>query len=93
MPGPPIKRSQRPKGSPTWLKNFVCNPKSPITTTPASPQDHLPSPSPILNSTCLYHLIKPLDLAHLSSNYVASLVTVLQTPEPCSYAQGKQYPE
>ena len=50
------------------------------------------SPSHSLHTTT-YPLFQTHDLAHLSSGYVASLVSVLNNPEPHCYAQAKQHPE
>ena len=38
-------------------------------------------------------ILTPTDLAHCSSNYVMSLVSVLHTLEPSTYAQAQQHLE
>ena len=87
----PLRRSQRSKHPLAWLKDFICiNNPSRID---ATQQPNLTDPSASFLTTCSYPLLKPLDLAHLSSNYVTSLAAVLQIPEPNSYAQAKLYPE
>jgi len=42
---------------------------------------------------CKYPLFTSSNLAHLSSNYVTSLASVLQAPELASCAQAQLYPE
>lgn len=90
----------RSTGPPLWLKDYVCQ-KLP-TTTPGTHYVTNPAPSPeplpsdpsssflVHNSYPLFH---PTDLAHLSPNFVFSLASVLQVPEPSCYAQAQQYPE
>ena len=62
-------------------------------TTDATQQISHTNPSASFFTIHPYPLLKPLDLAHLSSNYVASLAAILQVSEPNSYAQAKLYPE
>lgn len=69
----------RPKGPPTWLKDFV-----------------FPKPFNTTSSSSLFanhSLLHPADLAHLSSDFVFSLASVLHTAEPSCYTQAQQYPE
>jgi len=37
--------------------------------------------------------VKPTDLQYLSQDFVVSLMTVLQVPEPHTYSQAKASPE
>ena len=79
-------------------KEFVCIPQtlrqSIVTPLPIEPHS---SPSHSFHTqtedTTPYPLIHYSDLAPFSSDYVMSLASVLQTPEPSSYTQAQQYLE
>jgi len=88
---PPPRRSSRVKAPPTWLKDYIC-PQPPVPT-PQQPCDTSSSSSHSFTSSISYPLFTFSHLAHLSAPYMASLVTVLQTPERWHYAQAHQYPE
>ena len=96
---PYVRRSTRTKAPPAWLKDYVC----PQTTT-NNPIDHstphsitsTPAQSSLshsFHSISSHPLFLSSHMAHLSQNYVASLVSVLQKPERKYYSQAKQYPE
>jgi len=91
----PLTKSSRVAGHPSWLKDSVCMPQLAKHST-VQPPIYLPS-SPSLALMLKPNLSIPTlthsDLAHGSSDYVMSLVTVLQKPEPSTYAQRQQYPE
>jgi len=89
---PPLRKSSRQKGPLAWMQDFIC-PSSvcppvtqPSSATPSLSHSFTASPHP-------YPLFSFSHLAHLSPSYIASLATVLQTPEPHSYAQARLYPE
>jgi len=79
---PPPRRSTRTKAPPSWLQDYICSMgtnSKPMAqsvntfemTAPHSlPTTHKPNPTPC-------PLFLPIDLVHLSSNYVASPVDVL----------------
>ena len=92
---PHIRKSTRSKFLPVWLKDFICS--KPSSTVPLSPTNPLPthsnSQSHSITSLTPYPLFLSSHLAHFSSSYVASLVSVLNTPDPRHYSQAQQYPE
>jgi len=88
------RKSTRVKGPPTWLKDYICS----TTTNKATSQHPISTPattsqSHSLQSTSTHPLFLHSHLAHVSSDYVASLLHVLHKPEPKYYSQAKLYPE
>jgi len=93
---PPLRKSTRVADPPNWLKDFVCKPSLHKHTTAQAPDPSSSSSVSFtthLQPTSPYPLFTSSDFAHCSADYVMSLVSVLHTPEPSTYAQAQQYPE
>jgi len=75
-----IRKSTRPRAAPRWLKDFV-QPKA-----PRSQQDSSHSHS--FNSVA-HPFLQATDLAHLSQNFVTSLLSIMQVPEQYTNSQAK----
>jgi len=73
------RRSSRSKVTPTWLKDFYQHQKHDKAASQSS-QSHS------LHNAVTYPLLKAEDFTHLSNDYVASLMTIMQTPKPHSYS-------
>ena len=72
----------------TWLKDFVQ-----LTSTKVQPAAPSSYKSVNLQSTVDYPLLHTVDFHHLSQDFVLSLLSVLQVPEPHTYSQAKDIPE
>ena len=90
---PPPRRSTRAKAPSSWLLDYIC----PTATNSKSMTQSVSTSPPIaLHNLCTTHnpnstpcpLFLPTNLAYLSSNYVTSLVNVLQIHEPSCYAHA-----
>ena len=82
-----IRKSTRPRAAPCWLKDFV-QPKVPRSQ--HSQQDSSHSHS---FHSVAHPFLQATDLAHLSHDFVTSLLSVMQVPEPSTYSQAKDSPE
>jgi len=76
-----IRKSTQSRAAPRWLKHFV-QPKA-----SRSQQDSSHSHS--FNSVA-HPFLQATDLAHLSQDFVTSLLSVMQMPEPYTYSQAKE---
>ena len=85
---PTLRRSDRSRGPPVWLQDYICPQQVASVSQPSTSQSQ--SLTTVVNP---YPLFTYANMAHLSPSFMASLTKVLQTNEPYSYAQAKQYPE
>jgi len=85
---PNLRRSARSKAAPTWLRDFV-QPRSARVQQASSSS----SQSYRLHSTAVYPLFHDAYLSHLSQDFVASFMSVIQVSEPHTYSQAKDSPE
>ena len=85
--GPILRRSSRARVTPAWLRDFSCPNTITSVETPSSQSNSLTT---FVNPYPLFTCANP---AHLSHDYVVSLIKVLQTNEPHSYSQAKLCPE
>ena len=83
---PPLRRSTRTRMVSTWLKDFV-QPKS------VRIQSASSNSSQSISLTVVYPLLHAADFNHLSQDFVMSLLSVMQVPEPHTYSQAKDSPE
>jgi len=89
------RRSSRVRAPLAWLNDYICPmpPHSVTATNRTLPSDSSTQSHSFHSSSTPYPLLTFSHLAHLSVNYVFSLFSVLQHPDPSHYTQAKQYLE
>ena len=75
------------KGLKSTCPTIISQPQITSETDTTSSYDQFNFSVSFFKNACPYPLFSSSNMAHLSSHYMASLLKVLQIPDPCSYAQ------